>query len=164
LAWTPRQRQVLDRIGRGRTNAEIAEDLGISLAGAKWHVSEVLSKLGVASREEAAVYWREQHRVPVRLRRFARALVGFVPLKAVVATAGVTAVAGGVALTIGLLQTGDDDQPGATATVAVTTTPGQVYSKEQALERAIYIAGEYLKQTDIPETTEVSGRPRPHAR
>ena len=44
-AWTPRQREVLDLIARGRSNTEIAEDLGLSLAGAKWHVSEVLSKL-----------------------------------------------------------------------------------------------------------------------
>lgn len=58
---TPRQRQVLHLLAAGRTNPEIARALGISLAGAKWHVSEVLSRLGVASRAEAAVYtpWRE---------------------------------------------------------------------------------------------------------
>jgi phosphoribosylaminoimidazole-succinocarboxamide synthase len=38
----------------GRTNPEIARALGVSLAGAKWHVSEVLSRLGVTSRVEAA--------------------------------------------------------------------------------------------------------------
>lgn len=37
--WTERQRQVLDLMARGRTNTEIAETLGLSLAGAKWHVS-----------------------------------------------------------------------------------------------------------------------------
>ena len=36
------------------TNDEIAQRLGISLAGAKYHVSEILGKLGVASRDEAA--------------------------------------------------------------------------------------------------------------
>lgn len=45
--WTPREREVLDRISRGLTNFEIAQDLGISLDGAKWHVSQILSKLGV---------------------------------------------------------------------------------------------------------------------
>ena len=53
---TPRQRQVLRLVAAGRTNPEIAKALGISLAGAKWHVSEVLSRLGVTSREEAAQY------------------------------------------------------------------------------------------------------------
>lgn len=51
---TPRQRQVLRLLAAGRTNPEIARALGISLAGAKWHVSEVLSRLGVTSRIEAA--------------------------------------------------------------------------------------------------------------
>ena len=47
---TPRQREVLDLLARGRTNPQIAESLGISLDGAKWHVSEVLSRLGVRGR------------------------------------------------------------------------------------------------------------------
>ena len=38
--WTPRQHEVLSLIEKGRTNGEIAEILGISLAGAKWHVSD----------------------------------------------------------------------------------------------------------------------------
>ena len=53
---TPRQRQVLRLVAAGRTNVQIARALGISLAGAKWHVSEVISRLGVTSREEAAQY------------------------------------------------------------------------------------------------------------
>lgn len=55
---TARQREVLALISRGHTNPEIAERLGISLEGAKHHVSEILSKLGVSSREEAAEWWR----------------------------------------------------------------------------------------------------------
>lgn len=39
---------------RGMTNPQIAETLGITLDGAKYHVSQVLSKLGASSREEAA--------------------------------------------------------------------------------------------------------------
>ena len=39
---------------RGLTNEEIAARLGISLDGAKYHVSQILSKIGVATREEAA--------------------------------------------------------------------------------------------------------------
>ena len=51
---TPREREVLDLIRRGLTNEEIAHRLDISLDGAKYHVSQILSKLGVATREEAA--------------------------------------------------------------------------------------------------------------
>jgi DNA-binding CsgD family transcriptional regulator len=53
-ALTAREREVLDLIRRGLTNEEIAQRLGISLDGAKYHVSQILSKLGVATREEAA--------------------------------------------------------------------------------------------------------------
>jgi DNA-binding CsgD family transcriptional regulator len=59
-----RQRQVLDLIARGATNAQIAERLGITLDGAKWHVREILSRLGVETREEAADWWRSSGRWP----------------------------------------------------------------------------------------------------
>jgi DNA-binding CsgD family transcriptional regulator len=59
---TSRQVEVLDLLARGRTNPQIAEALGISLPGAKWHVSEVMNKLGAASREEAVAAWREHQR------------------------------------------------------------------------------------------------------
>jgi Bacterial regulatory proteins, luxR family len=45
---------VLELIWRGLTNEEIAQRFDISVAGAKYHVSEILSKLGVETREEAA--------------------------------------------------------------------------------------------------------------
>lgn len=73
---TPRQREVLDLLARNRTNREIAEELGISLDGAKWHVSEILGRLGVDSREDAANYWRHEQGLPVRIVRF---LKGFIP-------------------------------------------------------------------------------------
>ncbi|MCC7363939.1 MAG: helix-turn-helix transcriptional regulator [Dehalococcoidia bacterium] len=94
--WTGRQRQVLDLLARGRTNPEIADELGVSLAGAKWHVSEVLSKLGVSSREEAAEIWRAENRVLPRAGRRLRALIGMPAALAVTAagTLGVAALAG----------------------------------------------------------------------
>lgn len=67
---TARQRQVLDLLAAGKTNPQIAEELGISLDGAKWHVSEVLFRLGVTTREEAAAAWGES-RSAERKRRFA---------------------------------------------------------------------------------------------
>ncbi len=56
-----RQREVAELVARGKTNAEIGAALGISLDGAKYHVSELMVRLNVQSREEIARYWsREQ--------------------------------------------------------------------------------------------------------
>ncbi len=46
-------------IATGRTNRQIAEALDITLDGAKFHVSEILRKLDVDSREEAATWWKQ---------------------------------------------------------------------------------------------------------
>ncbi len=51
---SPRQRQVLDELRTGRTNREIAERLGISIATVNKHVHEVLSTLNVRNRTQAA--------------------------------------------------------------------------------------------------------------
>src|SRR5438093_12321884 len=51
---TPREWEVLELLRAGASNAQIAERLHITERTAKFHVSEILSKLGVASREEAA--------------------------------------------------------------------------------------------------------------
>ncbi|HEU0074150.1 MAG TPA: helix-turn-helix transcriptional regulator [Dehalococcoidia bacterium] len=56
---TPREQQVLALLKRGYSNRDIANELQITLSGAKYHVSEIISKLGVVSREEAAT-WRPQ--------------------------------------------------------------------------------------------------------
>jgi signal peptidase I len=69
-----RQREVLRLMAEGRSNANIAETFGISLDGAKWHVREVLTKLGVGSREEAAEVWRAHNGLPARWSRTFRAL------------------------------------------------------------------------------------------
>lgn len=43
---------LLVRIARGQTNAEIAAELGVTLDVAKWDVRKLLALFGVASREE----------------------------------------------------------------------------------------------------------------
>ena len=48
---TPREWEVLDLVRAGLTNAAIAERLGISERTAKFHVSEILGKLGLENRE-----------------------------------------------------------------------------------------------------------------
>jgi DNA-binding NarL/FixJ family response regulator len=51
---TPRELAVLERIVAGRANKEIATDLAISEATVKTHVNNLLSKLGVSDRTNAA--------------------------------------------------------------------------------------------------------------
>lgn len=56
---TSREREVLRLLLAGDSNAEIAGELVISLATAKKHVSNLLGKLGVATRAQAIVRVRE---------------------------------------------------------------------------------------------------------
>ncbi len=58
---TPRQWQVLALLREGLSNEQIALRLGISVDGVKFHVSEILGKLGVGSRNEAA-HWEGEQR------------------------------------------------------------------------------------------------------
>jgi DNA-binding NarL/FixJ family response regulator len=50
-----REREILVGLARGRTNRELAEELIVSEATVKTHVSNLLTKLGVRSRVQAVV-------------------------------------------------------------------------------------------------------------
>ena len=52
---SPREQEVLDRLARGLTNREIAEELIITSNTVKIHVEHILAKLGVSDRTQAAV-------------------------------------------------------------------------------------------------------------
>jgi DNA-binding NarL/FixJ family response regulator len=56
---TDRERDILGRIAHGKGNAEIADELVLSLKTVRNHVSNVLAKLQVADRAQAALRARE---------------------------------------------------------------------------------------------------------
>jgi len=118
--WTERQRQVLDLLAKSRSNQEIADELGISLDGAKWHVREIISILGVESRYEAADYWREYHGLPARLRRFGAALTTSTGLRWAAGVAAVTGVTAAGILLVVAATSGDGPVP---ASQAETPSP-----------------------------------------
>lgn len=51
---TPRERQILQMIGQGRNNREIAQALFISRETVRWHVRSLNSKFGVHDRRQVA--------------------------------------------------------------------------------------------------------------
>jgi two-component system, NarL family, response regulator LiaR len=63
---TPREVDVLTLIARGRSNYEIAHELGVGERTVKTHVSNILSKLHLADRTQAAIYALQQRLVPLK--------------------------------------------------------------------------------------------------
>lgn len=53
---TPREKDVLTLIARGRTNSEIAHELGISALTVKTHIGRIFTKLGLRDRASAIVF------------------------------------------------------------------------------------------------------------
>ena len=60
---TGREEEVLLTVASGRTNAEIADELYISLSTVKTHLASLMSKLGVRNRVEIAIWAYETGRV-----------------------------------------------------------------------------------------------------
>ncbi len=61
---TEREEEVLVTVARGRTNAEIASELHISLSTAKTHIANLMNKLGARNRVEIAIWAYETGRIP----------------------------------------------------------------------------------------------------
>ncbi len=60
---TDREEEVLVTVARGRTNAEIADDLSISLSTVKTHLASLMTKLGARNRVELAMWAFETDRM-----------------------------------------------------------------------------------------------------
>lgn len=58
---TPREFQVLEHLSSGLGNKEIADHLGVSVEGVRWHLRSIYSKLHVHNRTEAAMKFRSHH-------------------------------------------------------------------------------------------------------
>lgn len=129
---TPREWDVLTLIRDGLTNQQIAERLGISMDAAKYHVSEILSKLQLSSREEAAAWQPAPAERAVLRPVWASALAGMWrawPLALRVAGAAVMASA---AIGLGILaysvlkseDDSNDDTVEATSSASASASPG----------------------------------------
>jgi DNA-binding CsgD family transcriptional regulator len=120
---TPREWEVLALLRERLTNEEIAQSLGISLDGAKYHVSQILSKLGVATREEAAAS-RPEERPGSWARWPLWAKLG----PAAAATAAALGVVGVIAMGWGGRDDVEDSLPGAAKVVSGGALPSRTPS------------------------------------
>ena len=60
---TVREEEVLAEVARGKTNAEIAEDLFISNSAVKTHIAKLMTKLDARNRVEIVIWAYETGRV-----------------------------------------------------------------------------------------------------
>lgn len=63
-ALTPREREVLVLVAQGSSNRQIGRHLGVTERTARTHVSNILTKLGLASRTQAALWAVREGLVP----------------------------------------------------------------------------------------------------
>jgi DNA-binding CsgD family transcriptional regulator len=64
-----RERQVFERLVLGASNAEIADELVITIETVKTHVKRILRKIGAINRSEAIALYMEDTRNASRRRR-----------------------------------------------------------------------------------------------
>ena len=137
---TDRQREVARLIEAGYTNERIADELGISVAGAKYHVSELLARLDLSRREEIAQWYRAGARS--RARTWFGVTAGAIARGGVVAAGALLAAA---AVLLGLTVTGDaspdESPPVSSPSAPVATEEPQDPERDQARRELLAIAG-----------------------
>jgi DNA-binding CsgD family transcriptional regulator len=146
---TPRQWEVLDLVRRGLSDQEIADALDLTLAGAKYHVSEILTKLGVSSREEAAA-WQPPEGRPTR---WGRALALSLAVKIAGAAVVIAAAAGVGLLAWGTLRSDDSGNARVAPVFEDLALPSPLthpqFSREQALVQASEHSGGDIRAADV---------------
>lgn len=152
---TERQEAVVRLMAKGLTNSEIAERIGVTLDGVKWHVREILGKFGDGSREEAVARWRERAKEGRGPRVWAGLLWGSTAARwaAGVAVAGGAGIAGTAAMVHTLRS---EDEPDAVAPAAIAS-PTPDLSTSQGLTLNVTKAEADDTQTTIEFRLE--GRP-----
>jgi DNA-binding NarL/FixJ family response regulator len=60
---TPRELDIARAVARGRTNAELAEELAIAVSTVKTHLTGIQRKVGARNRTEIAIWAWENHQV-----------------------------------------------------------------------------------------------------
>ena len=61
---TPREVDVLRRAATGRTNADVAADLGVTVHAVKFHLASIFQKLDVHNRTQAAAWYLASAQTP----------------------------------------------------------------------------------------------------
>jgi hypothetical protein len=164
----------------GLTNPQIAERMGISLDGAKYHVSEIISKLGVSSRQEAALIRLDEHRpwwaaALAPLAWFGRKMsaathpspTGLASIASI--GLGVAAVGGLALLAFFVVRMMNDDGDGSETTVATNDLADELGASEfmSALDQALANGDEqffaanvrYREVTCLADVVDAPGNP-----
>ena len=124
---TPREQEVYELLRDGLTNPQIAEALGISLDGAKYHVSQILMKLEVGSREEAASLAPERRVLglgPMGAALQKLSLGGVMKTTTVAVLFGAIVIVALIAVGVFVTQTRSENGEEAVATPELPLTPG----------------------------------------
>ena len=74
LGLTRRQAQILELLGRGRTNAQIAEQLGLSVNTVRVHIHSLLKRLQLDNRTQAVLFAASRDRLRGSPSSWARAV------------------------------------------------------------------------------------------